>query len=397
MGTELDRRVPPFRLSHSCSFSRSLVLSFARSLVRSFARFNHRGVLLDTARHYLPVDVIKTHMDAMVMVKMNVLHWHLTDDESWPYVVGGMPEVSGRGAFSARRVYGPDAVDEVVAYGKARGIRVVVEFDSPGHAGSLQASHPEVFVPCLDDYGAFPLLNPASNATYDLLWRVLRDAAKAFPDRAWHFGGNDVRRIEDCWGGDAAVMEAFGGDVRAALEGHARALMGFAAAMGRVPIVYLDLWEAVLGGRERVLPVETTVVQVLREGGGSWAKAVDRVTKAGYRAVLSAPWTLGRPSPSPSWKAFYGVEPLSFSRRASLEQSDRVLGGEVVVWGELMDETNSVSETWPTAAAVAERLWSDRKVTDVVDAEQRMVRVRCRMVARGVGAGPVHGEVCPFV
>lgn len=348
------------------------------------------------------MDVIKTHMDAMVMVKMNVLHWHVTDDASWPYVVGGMPEVSGRGAFSARRVYGSDAVDEVVAYGKARGIRVVVEFDSPGHAGSLQASHPEVFVPCLDDYdsGAYPLLNPASNATYDLLWRVLRDAAKAFPDRAWHFGGNDVRRIEDCWGGDAAVMEAFGGDVRAALEGHARALMGFAAAMGRVPIVYWDLWEAVMGGREeeRVLPTETTVVQVL--GDVEWATAVDRVTTAGYRAVLSAPWTLGRPSAASSasaWKAFYGVEPLSFSRRASLEQSDRVLGGEVVVWGELVDETNSVSETWPTAAAVAERLWSDREVTDVVDAEQRMVRVRCRMVARGVGASSVDGEVCPFV
>ncbi len=357
------------------------------------------------------MDVIKTHMDAMVMVKMNVLHWHVTDDASWPYVVGGMPEVSGRGAFSARRVYGPDAVDEVVAYGKARGIRVVVEFDSPGHAGSLQASHPEVFVPCLDDdddddddeddSGAYPLLNPASNATYDLLWRVLRDAAKAFPDRAWHFGGDDVRRIEDCWGGDAAVMEAFGGDVRAALEGHARALMGFAAAMGRVPIVYWDLWEAVMGGREeeRVLPTETTVVQVL--GDVEWATAVDRVTTAGYRAVLSAPWTLGRPSSSSSaaaaWKAFYGVEPLSFSRRASLEQSDRVLGGEVVVWGELVDETNSVSETWPTAAAVAERLWSDREVTDVVDAEQRMVRVRCRMVARGVGASAVDGGVCAFV
>jgi hexosaminidase len=107
---------------------------------------------------------------------------------------------------------------------------------------------------------------------------------------------------------------------------------------------------------------------------------------------------LDRALSAEAWKTFYKVEPLSFNRRASLEQSDRVLGGELVVWGDLVDETNSVSETWPIAAAVAERLWSERGVNDVAEAEQRMFRVRCRMVARGVGASPVKGgEACPFI
>ena len=376
--------------------SNTNVLVLNETALYDSPRFRHRGVLIDTARHFLPLSIIKTHMDAMVLAKMNVLHWHMTDDESWPYEVAALPELSEKGAFSGGRVYDRAAVEEVVAYGKARGVRVVVEFDSPGHAGSLVPSHPELLVACRDDYGEVGLLNPGLNATYDLLWKVFRDAARVFPDRAWHFGGDGVRDAASCWGASEAVMRVFG-NVGAAVVGHVRRILGFAVAMGKIPILYSGMWEIEAVRRAGVLPEETVVQVWTPERVESWKDTMDGVTKGGYRAVLSSPWNVGHATSAEAWKEFWEVEPLSFGRRRPLEQLDKVLGGEVVVWGEMVDETNSVSKTWPIAAAVGERLWSQEAVRDVVDAEQRLFRVRCRMVARGVGASPVKKGECPFI
>jgi hexosaminidase len=91
------------------------------------------------------------------------------------------------------------------------------------------------------------------------------------------------------------------------------------------------------------------------------------------------------------------VEPIQFSESAGIDQKDRVLGGEVAAWGERIDATNSISTTWPLAAAVGERLWSPATVTDEEDAERRMFRIRCRMLARGIQASPTMPMECPLI
>ena len=361
-------------------------------------RFRHRGMLLDTSLHFLPIDVIKQHLDAMTMVKLNVLHWRINGDTSWPFVSTSVPELSAAGAFSPTRQYDEDKIQEVVTYGRRRGVRVVVEFNTPAHTGSIGMSHPELVVPCVDDHHDYPILNPATNATYDILWNVIRDAGRVFPDRAMHFGGDDLDRTA-CWGASEEVMRAFG-DVHDALMAHTQRLMEFAAAMGKVPIVYEGIWEAQEHTSKRygiVLP-PTAVVQILT-GTSQWQKLADALTKKSARIVLSAPWHVDSALSPNAWKTFWSVEPLDFGKRPSLEQQDLVLGGEVVVRSELIDMTNSISRTWPLAATTAERLWSQESVTDVADAEQRLFRLRCRMVARGVRAAPMSLSwgACPFV
>ena len=415
-------------------------------------RFRHRGLLIDTSDHFLPVDIIKDHIDAMSMVKLNVLHWRMNGDASWPFVSESVPELSVAGAFSLGRRYHAKSIDEVVSYAKHRGIRVVVELDTPANTGaSIGKSHPELVVNCDDDHHSGPVLNPATNATYDMLWEVVRDFGRVFGDRAMHFGGDGMDRLA-CWASSLAVMETFP-DVHAALTSHTRRMMAFAAAMGKVPIVYDGLWKAqqrVRAREEGVLPPDT-VVQVLGPDGAQWKETVDELTNGGKRVVLSSPWHVDEAGMSGSWSAWWMTEPMdAFGRRASLEQQDLVLGGEVVVRSQLIDTTNTISRTWPLAATTAERyvqvflvvlpvrldartllpshphtrllshphtcipaypltlalatsfprLWSqDDALVDVADAEQRLFRLRCRMVARGISAAPISKNwgACPFV
>lgn len=97
--------------------------------------YPYRGILLDTSRNYVTVDTIKKTLKGMGASKMNTFHWHITDSHSFPYVSQSEPRLSKLGAYSARKVYSPGDVEEIVNYGKERGIRVMPEFDAPAHVG----------------------------------------------------------------------------------------------------------------------------------------------------------------------------------------------------------------------------------------------------------------------
>jgi hexosaminidase len=126
-----------------------------------------------------------------------------------------------------------------------------------------------------------------------------------------------------------------------------------------------------------------------------WLEELKRITKT-HRAILSSPWYINLAPLGPgSWEQYWSVEPLAFS--ADIDQKDRVLGGEAAAWGEHIDATNSISSTWPLAAAVGERLWSPASLTDKSSAKRRIHRVRCRMVARGIPAAPTEPSECPLI
>jgi hexosaminidase len=112
----------------------------------------HRGLLIDTGRHFIPVEDILLILDAMSYNKLNVLHWHIVDDDSFPYLSTAFPEMAVKGAFHPLLVYTVDDRKKVVEYARMRGIRVIPEFDSPGHIRSWGLSHPKLLTTC---YGYF--------------------------------------------------------------------------------------------------------------------------------------------------------------------------------------------------------------------------------------------------
>lgn len=170
------------------------------TVVHDKPRFPWRGLLIDSSRHYLPLSIIKKHLDAMSMAKLNVLHWHLIDDQSFPLLLDWQPELAERGAYSSEAMYNRKDVEGIVEYARERGIRVIPEFDTPSHMSSWGFSHPEILTKCFQHgkpTGVLGPANPADELTYSLIWRLLREAAGWFPDGFVHLGGDEVN--VSCW------------------------------------------------------------------------------------------------------------------------------------------------------------------------------------------------------
>jgi hexosaminidase len=172
--------------------------------VQDAPRFPHRGLMIDTSRHYQPLPALRALIDSLPYAKLNVLHWHVSDTQSFPLEVRSHPRL-WTAAFTPAERYTQADVAAVVEYARARGVRVMVEFDMPGHAQSWCVGYPEV---CPSSTCTTPL-NVARNATFDFVATLLAEMTGGrrsqpnapsglFPDTFLHLGGDEVNTT--CWG-----------------------------------------------------------------------------------------------------------------------------------------------------------------------------------------------------
>ena len=159
--------------------------------VSDWNRFTHRGIMIDTSRHYLPVDTITRMIDAAKMSKFNVLHIHLVDAQSFPFNSISYPNLV-KGAYSQRFQYTTDDIEHITDYAYDRGIRILYEIDVPGHAASWGKGYPEVLADCLDKYDNINniALNPTMKETYEILHGILKDISDYSSHSPYiHIGG----------------------------------------------------------------------------------------------------------------------------------------------------------------------------------------------------------------
>uniref|UniRef100_A0A667Y372 Beta-hexosaminidase n=1 Tax=Myripristis murdjan TaxID=586833 RepID=A0A667Y372_9TELE len=356
--------------------------------IEDFPRFQFRGVLLDTSRHYLPVQVILKTLDAMSYSKFNVFHWHIVDDPSFPYQSRTFPGLSSKGAFHPMtHIYTQSDVRRVISYARLRGIRVLPEFDSPGHTQSWGKGQSDLLTPCYKGgipSGTFGPVNPASASSYQFMARLFKEVSAVFPESYIHLGGDEVD--VSCWKSNPDVQVfmqkmGFGNDFAKLESYYMENLVNITSALNKTSIVWQDVFEY----HERVM------VEVWREG--CYLCEVRRVTKAGLKVILASPWYLDLPGPTHDWVRYYTVWPLAF--KGTEEQKKLVIGGEVCMWGEYVDATNLSPRLWPRASAAAERLWSDEKQTSsVARAFSRLQDFRCKLLRRGIQAEPLFVGHC---
>lgn len=311
--------------------------------------FQWRGLMLDVSRHWMPLPVILRNLDAMAAVKLNVFHWHLSDDQGFRVESRRFPMLQGLG--SDGHFYTQDEVHRVVEYARDRGIRVVPEFDMPGHTTSWFVGYPELAsapgpYQIERKWGIFqPTIDPSREQIYAFLDQLIGEMAALFPDQIFHIGGDEVDPAQ--WNNSTAIQAwASRNRLKGATAIQAYFIRRVAKIVARHGKTMLG-WDEVF---DTTLPRET-VIQSWR-GQASLADAA----RAGYRGVLSFGYYLDHLQPA---SVYYGVDPLEgATHELTPEQKALILGGEACMWSEYVDSETVDSRIWPSAAAIAERLWS---------------------------------------
>ncbi|XP_066970226.1 beta-hexosaminidase subunit beta-like [Macrobrachium rosenbergii] len=370
-------------------------------------RFPHRGLLLDTARHFLPKDIMLKVLDSMAWNKLNVLHWHIVDDQSFPYESRIFPNLTQHGAYTPRHVYTQRDVEDLVEYARYRGIRVIPEFDTPGHAQGFGKAFPHLLTPCYGDgrtagtphypyHAAYENFDPTNPQVYEFLKAFLVDLKHTFVDGYIHLGLDEV--FLPCWS-SSPVVRAFMArhnytEVRQVEQHYVEKVLDLAHL---TPINYVTWQDPADRG---VQMANTSVVQVWKDVSlapsnmKGWREYVHDLTERGYQVILSSCWYINYITYGPDWRNFYKCDPTDF--QGTEEQKKLVLGGEAAMWGEYVDATNLLPRLWPRASAAAERLWSLplSEAPSVEDAAFRLDQHRCRMLRRGIPAQPILNGFC---
>ena len=372
-------------------------------------RFSHRELLVDTARHFFSASAMLHILDAMAYSRLNVLHWHLIDGQSFSLESAAFPDLAKAGAFrpgtlgcgDARCTYSAADVSQVVQHGLERGIRVIPELDTPGHAKSWGSAYPNVTVRGCSSNADLVPLNPiepfAATVADGLLTEFLAPDGgfrRSGMDRV-HLGGDEVhtacysRKLlcQDC-DRIASFREAHNLSASALVDRWAHFVHARSAALGVTPIVWEEAFTMSADGGASLAP--NAVVQIWKDGG----VALQPTAAKGRDVLLSAGWYVHSSS---TLADFYAIEPFRLGQNWTDAQRGRVLGGGVSKWGcsgvcpfpttpRTFDR-----KVWPLACAVAERLWSPYEATaSFADAEERIAVHRERLIARGVDAGRVH-------
>ena len=326
-------------------------------------RFPWRGLMMDVSRHFMPLDVVKRNLDGMEAVKMNVFHWHLSENQGFRAESRKFPKLQEQG--SDGNFYTQEQIREVIDYARDRGIRVVPEFDMPGHSTAWFVGYPELAsgsgpYEIERKWGVFdPAMDPTNEKTYKFLDEFIGEMARLFPDQFFHIGGDEVNGKE--WDANPKI-QAFMKSHN--LKNNAELQAYFS---GRVQELVTKHKKTPVGWDEILVPgVPKTIVIQSWRGVGSLAEAA----KMGYRGILSNGYYLDL-----GWSAarHYEVDPLG-GPAASLSpaQKQLILGGESCMWSEYVDPENVDSRIWPRNAAIAERFWSPAGVTDIDSMYNRM-------------------------
>jgi hexosaminidase len=370
---------------------------FPNAQISDFPRFTWRGLMIDAARHFQPVDVIKRNLDGLAAMKMNVFHWHLVDDQGWRIEMKKHPkliELASDGMY-----YTQEEIKNIVKYADERGILIVPEIDVPGHGTAILTAYPEIGSKVIAlkgggekniqgtgittytverNAGIFtPTLDPTNPKTYQLLSEIFDEVCPLFPGDYFHIGGDENEGKD--WDANPKIQEFkkknklatnhelqtyFTMQLAPMLKKHGKQLMGWEEILtknlSKEAIVHS--WR---GPNEGVLP------------GQSLAEAV----KKGYKTVLSNGYYIDLMYPIES---HYLTDPMPKGVELTAEEKARILGGEAPMWTELATPETIDSRIWPRTAAIAERLWSAQNITDVADMRRRLETVSFRLEELGL-------------
>jgi hexosaminidase len=338
-------------------------------------RFAWRGLMVDSGRHFIPLDVLYRTLDGMEAVKLNVFHWHLSEDQGYRLESKKFPLLTEKGSDGL--YYTQEQAKELIAYARDRGIRVIPEFDMPGHAGSWFVGYPELASGAGPyhierHWGVFdPAMDPTRESTYKFLDTFFEEMTALFPDAYFHIGGDECNGKE--WDANPRVqayMREHNLKNDEALQAYfTTRVQELVTKHGKIPV-----------GWDEILQPTTPKAVVIQSWRG--AESLADAARRGYNVILSSGYYIDLSQPA---SEHYVVDPLAGPASAlTAEQKAHVLGGEATIWSELVSPETIESRIWPRTAAIAERLWSPAEVTDVSSMYRRLALVSQELAWVGI-------------
>ncbi len=339
-------------------------------------RFAWRGLLIDVCRHFISLEVIKHNIDAMAAVKLNVLHLHLSEDQGFRVESKKFPRLHR--LASDGKYFTQEQLKEIVRYADLRGIRVVPEFDVPGHTTSWLVAYPALAAlpgpySLARTFGVKdPVMDPTKKLVYKFLDKFFAEMARIFPDPYFHIGGDEVNGKH--WKASPSIQKFmrkhkikdkhqlqayFNRRLLKILKKHGKKMMG---------------WDEIL---HPDLPREDVLIQ-------SWRgrKFLYQAAQMGFKTILSNGYYIDLLQPA---AYHYLNDPIPEGTDLPPQALGNILGGEATMWSELVNAETVDSRIWPRTAAIAERLWSPADRRDVRDMFRRLWIVSQQLEELGVG------------
>jgi len=371
---------------------------FPNVTITDMPRFTWRGLMIDAARHFQPVDVIKRNLDAMAAMKMNVFHWHLVDDQGWRIEMKKhkvLTDKASDGLF-----YTQEEIKGIVKYAADRGILVVPEIDVPGHASAILTAFPEIGSKVVTinkgasettqkasglvtyslerNAGIFtPTLDPSNPRTYQLLSEIFDEVCPLFPGKYFHIGGDENEGKD--WDANPKIQEFM---KKNKLANNHELQTYF--TMQLIPMLKKHKKE--LMGWEEIMTKNMSKEAIIHSWKGpnegvAAGSSLITAAKNGYKTVLSNGFYVDLVQ---GVESHYLNDLMPKNASLSAEEKARILGGEATMWSELVTPETIDSRIWPRTAAIAERLWSDANVTDLASLRKRLKTISFRLEELGI-------------
>lgn len=376
--------------------------------------FKHRGLNLDISRNWIaPNNVLRT-IEAMGTNKLNRLHIHATDAQSWPLEIPALPDLALKGAYDLSQIWTTEDLARVQRHGLSHGVEVFLEIDLPGHTAAIGNAYQHLITAgneeSWSDYAREPpsgQLKLNSSDVSSFIATLLDDILPRSSEFSSHFhiGGDELNTKAYLL--DPNVNSSSSEVLQPLLQSFMNHIISITAYHSLTPIV----WEEMLLDWNISLP-QNVIVQTWRS-----STFLGSVLAKGHKALFGSrshwyldcghgnfldpdplnpkspinPPYLDSCSPYKNWRHIYSYDPLT---NISLDQRHLVVGGEIHLWGELTDDISLDGLLWPRVAAAAEILWSGTGKRLDEGTTRRLADMRERLVARGIGAGMVQMEWC---
>jgi hexosaminidase len=377
----------------------NIVWSIPSVKIEDRPRFVWRGMHLDVGRHFLPKEFVKRYIDLLAMYKMNMFHWHLTEDQGWRIEIKKYPRLTEVGAWRRESMddgiphggfYTQDDIREVVAYAKQRFITVVPEIEMPGHCQAALAAYPELS--CSGgpfkvgtEWGIiYDVFCAGNEKTFEFLQGVLSEVIDLFPSRYVHVGGDEVPKLrwQNCYKcqeriksegltNENELQSYFIKRIENFLAGKGKSLVGWDEILegGIAPNATVMSWRGTAGG-----------IEAARSGHDVVMSPTSHCYFDYYQGLFDEPWSIGGFLPL---EKVYSYEPVP--EELTPEQARHVLGAQANLWTEyIASGPQAEYMLLPRLLALSEVVWSEKSLRNTADFSRRLVPHYDRLAAAGV-------------